>query len=245
MPIDRVLDLSYDAPAMNLALDEVILESASGPAGVSTLRFWECPTRFVVLGTGQVLAEEVVEAHCGADGVPIMRRCSAGGCVLQGPGSLNYALALRLDDFEEARTLHGSYRYILGALADAFSRLGVNAAQAGISDLAVAGRKISGNAQRRRKHAILHHGTLLYEADPAAMARYLAEPGERPEYRGERTHGDFVQALPLNAQQIRAAVRHAFGVPDMHASTPTLEETAAAEALVAEKYGSEAWVRRR
>ena len=51
---------------MNLALDEVLLDSLeSGRAG-ETLRFWESPTPFVVLGVSQVLAEHADEAACAA-----------------------------------------------------------------------------------------------------------------------------------------------------------------------------------
>ena len=240
----RMIDLSFDAPEMNLALDEVLLDSAESGRGPSTLRFWESPRPFVVLGTGQALSEEAVEAHCVADGVPILRRCSAGGCVLQGPGSLNYALALRFDDYPEVRSLGASYRFILGRISEAFTAHGLAVRQEGISDLAMGGRKISGNAQRRRRRAILHHGTLLYQADGTAMARYLAEPEDRPDYRGSRGHGDFVAVLPLSADVIRAAIRTAFGLTEK-GEMPTEEERNAAQTLAKEKYADDEWTRRR
>jgi len=229
---------------MNLALDEVLLDSAEGGDSGRTLRFWESPAPFVVLGTGQALAEEVLEENCRADGVPILRRCTAGGCVLQGPGSLNFALALSFEACPEARTLHGSYQWVLGRLAEAFAARGLNVRLEGTCDLAIEGRKVSGNAQRRRRNAILHHGTLLYHADTAAMARYLAEPAKRPGYRGERDHGGFVTALPLNALELRACVRAAFGAKG-RADQPTPSELALALALMESKYEDDAWTRRR
>ncbi len=240
----RVLDFSLDEPEMNLALDEVILDAVERGRAGSTLRFWESPRPFVVLGTGQALHEEVHEEACVADGLPIMRRCSAGGCVLQGPGSLNYALALTFEDFPRVRSLRDSYVFILGALAGAFARHGVPLRHEGISDLALAGKKVSGNAQRRRRAAILHHGTLLYRADPGAMKRYLAEPRERPGYRGPRAHDAFVTAIPLEPEEIRDCIREAMNAPGPSVD-PTPEELAQAHALAEEKYRTEAWIRRR
>ena len=94
----RLIDLSFDDPAQNLALDEALLDAAEEGRSGDTLRFWESPSTFVVLGTAQVFAIEVHEAACRRDGVPVLRRCSAGGCVLQGPGSLNYSLVLCLEN---------------------------------------------------------------------------------------------------------------------------------------------------
>lgn len=240
----RWMDLSHGAPERNLALDEVLLDSAETGRAGDTLRFWESAAPFVVLGTAQQIAAEVQEAHCREDGVPIMRRCSAGGCVLQGPGCLNYTLALTFERFPGVRTLHGSYAYILGRIAEQLHARGVPADLAGISDLAVDGRKVSGNAQRRRRRAILHHGTLLYRPDHAGMERYLREPGDRPAYRGERAHTAFVAGIPLSRETLCAAVRDAFGVAGPPAQ-PLEEEVAACERLAREKYSAPEWIRRR
>jgi lipoate-protein ligase A len=240
----RYLDLSFCEPAMNLAFDEALLEAVDQGHAEDTLRLWESPVPFVVLGTSQTLAEEVREDACAADAVPILRRCSAGGCVLQGPGCLNYALALRYGDTPELRRIRGSYCYILKRISDALARRGIHACHAGISDMAMAGRKVSGNAQRRCRHALLHHGTLLYHADTGAMARYLAEPRDRPDYRGDRTHDRFVAALPLARAELCAMIAEAFGLPSVPAP-PSGLELARAQVLAAEKYANPAWTRRR
>jgi len=161
----RLIDKSFELAGMNLALDEVLLDSLeSGRAG-ETLRFWESPAPFVVLGVSQVLAEHVDEAACVAAGVSVVRRCTAGGCVLQGPGSLNYTLVLAHEGRAELATIRSSYVYILGRIVEALRGRGIDARHMGICDLAVEEMKFSGNAQRRRKRGILHHGTLLYGLD--------------------------------------------------------------------------------
>jgi len=241
----RVVDLSLQTPEMNLALDEALLDAAEEGHGGATLRFWESPTPFVVLGVGQVLAEEVDAAACAVDGVPVLRRCTAGGCVLQGPGSLNYSLVFVLEETPEVRTLKGSYCHILHALSDAFAARGLAVVHEGVSDLVYGGRKVSGNAQRRRRRAILHHGSLLYAADFAAMARYLREPMDRPEYRGARTHAEFVGVLPLGVDGLKEVVREAFGAASEGCSPPGDWPLAHAEALAREKYLDREWTYRR
>jgi lipoate-protein ligase A len=239
----RLIDYSHPDPATNLALEEVLLDEVEQGRQPDTLRFWESPVPFVVLGTAQVLAEEANEAHCLADGVPIMRRCTAGGCVLQGPGSFNYALFLTYESFPEVASLHASYRFILGKVCAALATLGIEATHQGISDIAISGLKVSGNAQRRRRRALLHHGTLLYRADADAIGRYIREPTDRPDYRGARTHGEFVTALPTDPDGLRHALTAIFG--SAGGASPVAEELERAEMLALEKYHQTTWIRRR
>ena len=240
-----MLDYTFDAPGENLAFDETLLDGVERGAIPNTLRFWESPAPFVVLGVSQKLAEEVDEAACQAGGVPVLRRPSAGGCVLQGPGSLNFSLAIRYDDYPESITIRRSYCWILPGIARVLKKHGVEARHSGVSDLAVGDRKVSGNAQKRRKHGMLHHGTLLHKADTAAMARYLREPADQPDYRQGRTHADFVQALPLSRETLMAVVCETFDLDLAEAADPLPGEIAEARRLAAEKYRDPAWNRRR
>lgn len=240
----RFIDYSFRKPAENLAYDELLLDWAETGKGQEVLRVWESPVPFVVLGVGQVLRQEVFEKNCLDDHVFIMRRCSAGGCVLQGPGCLNYSLVLSHAQRPEIQTLRGSYVYILERIAEALQARGTLAHHKGVSDLAVAGRKFSGSAQKRRRKCILHHGTLLYDVNPDLMERYLREPSDRPQYRGPRTHRGFVRPLPLSAREIQDALREAFGI-DGGVSRPSRWELDAVRGLAEEKYASRDWVWRR
>ncbi len=240
----RVLDLSFHDPAMNLALDEVLLDSAERGRAGECLRFWECPVPFVVLGVSQKVHEEVCEDACQRDGVPILRRCSAGGCVLQGPGSLNFSLVLSYERGPALRNIRESYCYILCRIRASLESRGVQVSLEGISDLAIKGRKVSGNAQKRRRSFVLHHGSALYRVDALAMGRYLKEPRDRPAYRGSRLHDSFVSVLPLGAEELRRAVREAFDTPEV-AVEPLPDELAEAHTLAREKYRDPAWTFRR
>ena len=192
------------APLPDLALDLALFHALESAAGTEALRVWESAAPVVVLGRSGVVARDVEADACAADGVPIVRRDSGGGAVLLGPGCINYSLVLSLGRRPGLRDVRASYRQILGWLIRALAVPGV-AIQGG-SDLAMAGRKVSGNAQRRGARALLHHGTLLYAFDARAAGRYLKEPLRRPDYRGGRRHVEFLGNLPRSGSQIRHAL---------------------------------------
>lgn len=240
----RLIHHSFALPADNLAYDEVLLSRCEEEEAEECLRLWESPSYFVVLGVSQRLAEHVQEDNCLDDGVAILRRCSAGGCVLQGPGCLNFSLVLRQDRDPELKTIRRSYCHILGRVREALEPLGIHAVHEGISDLAVDGIKLSGNAQKRRKHCLLHHGTLLYGMDMAKIGRYLQEPADRPEYRGSRRHDSFVGNVDADPDRLRNALAAAF---DAHSAptSPDSTELASVQCLSDEKYNDPTWIRRR
>src|SRR5437879_4103551 len=91
------LNLTLATLAENLALDEAMLLQAEAAASGEVLRIWEWPEPAVILGSGSRLAEDVDEATCQANRVPILRRASGGGTVLLNAGCLCYSLVLSYD----------------------------------------------------------------------------------------------------------------------------------------------------
>lgn len=235
------LSASLPSLAENLALDEALLVGAE-QGGPETLRVWEWPEYAVVLGAGGKLAEEVHEDACRRDGVPILRRASGGGTVLLGPGCLLFSVVLRQDRDPALGQVNSSYRWIMDRLARALEPVVPSLRLEGTSDLTWQGRKCSGNSQQRKRHCLLHHGTLLYAFDLERLPRYLTMPPRRPEYRRDREHLEFVTNLPAPREPLEMALRAAWGVnwKERWAMPRGLVES-----LVAEKYGREDWVRRR
>ncbi len=201
-PPMRIFERTLPTAAANLALDDELLH-----AGGNALRFWESPETAIVLGRSQDAAAEIAP---GAD-VPWLRRSTGGGAVAIGPGCLQFSFVLRIEDYPMLRDVRSSYCEILGSLAAA---LGEGVTIEGTSDLAWKGRKFSGNAQRRNRDAILHHGTILYAFPLAALDRCLREPLRRPVYRGARSHGEFVANLPLPRAEIVARISAAAASAD-------------------------------
>src|SRR5258708_2951393 len=97
----QLFDAAFPSPAENLACDEALLDVSENSEDPGFLRFWESPSHFVVLGYGKHLQSEVFREACAEAGIPILRRCSGGGTVLQGPGSFNYTLILPINHAPE------------------------------------------------------------------------------------------------------------------------------------------------
>lgn len=236
----RFLDLTLPTLAENLALDEAILLDAESKGG-EVLRIWEWATPAVVLGAGCNLAEDVDEFACQADDVPILRRSSGGGTVLLGPGCLCFSLVLRYDRHPALAAIRSSYAYILGQVGRALADVVPGIEHAGISDFAVNGLKVSGNAQQRKRRHLLHHGTMLYAFDARTVGRYLRMPRRRPDYRRDRSHAAFLGTLPINATSLRRRLQEAFQADCMDGPWPADR----VRALVREKYLTPEWTQRR
>jgi lipoate-protein ligase A len=234
----KLLDFSASSPALNLALDETLLLAAERGESGAILRFWESPIVFAVLGYSRHAQKDLDLSECRKDGVPVLRRHTGGGTVLQGPGCLNYALILPIVNDGPLSTIGGTIAYVLRRHANAFSDLLGKAVEvSGGSDLSVGRVKFSGNAQRRLRHFLLFHGTVLLEFDLALMERYLALPDQQPEYRAGRSHREFLRNLPLTPGAVRGALARAWSATEM-AGAPDLE---AAGALASSCYGNPSW----
>src|SRR5438132_10884302 len=155
-------DLTLASPEENLACDEVLLDLAEQGVVDELLRTWEPSLYFVVLGYANKAAGEVNLPFCRHNNIPVLRRCTGGGTVLQGPGCLNYSLILSLDAAGSAHGIPATNEFVLKRHAAALIAL----LQAPVElrspvDLVIGGLKICGNAQRRRKRFLLFHGSFL------------------------------------------------------------------------------------
>src|SRR5262245_4070536 len=182
-------DLTLPSPAENLACDEALLDLCEGGEADELLRFWEPAQHFVVLGYGNKASSEVALEFCKAASIPVLRRCTGGGTVLQGPGCLNYSLILRIDDSGPLRSITKTNDFVLEHQRVALSSLpGLRVEKQGQTDLAIENLKFSGNAQRRKKHCLLYHGTFLLDFDIGLIEKTLKLPPKQPAYRKNRSH---------------------------------------------------------
>ncbi len=206
-------DISFLNPQENIAYDQVLWRMAEKNNTGEYIRFWESSKIFIVMGlTGQI-AFDVHEIQAREDKIPVLRRSSGGGTVLQGPGCLNYTFILSKQKHPQVNDLRGSYEWISQKIVGALHKAGVESYFRPISDLATGPdeKKFSGNAQRRGKNYILHHGTVLYGFDLSLISRYLKMPKDIPEYRKARPHTDFVTNIPLDAPMFKDYLAQAFG----------------------------------
>lgn len=233
----QLLDHTCPAPQQNLALEEALLLAAEDGTVGEVLRLWESADHFVVLGAGGAVEKEANREACERDGVAILRRCSGGGTVLQGPGCLNYTLLLDGEERAELRSIDSTNAAVLASVREALYETGISARQDGLSDLVIEGLKFSGNAQRRRKRWILFHGTILHGFDLALIGRYLREPEKQPDYRGQRLHAEFVRNVPVDVEEFKAALARQWNAQRVLVEWPEVEM----RRLVAEKYSKASW----
>jgi lipoate-protein ligase A len=238
VPPVHLFNFSAESPELNLALDEALLLTAEQGAGDESIRFWSSHRLFVVLGYSRSAQQDVDLEACHRDGIPVLRRHSGGGTVVQGPGCLNYNLVLRMDRSNDFSTITGTTRAILGRHAAALAAfLPEEISPEGESDLVFRDRKFSGNAQRRLGTYIEFHGTVLYDFDVSSLSHYLREPDRQPAYRRKRNHLEFVSNIPLKPQFIQDALAAAWGPTETLVDPPL----ALAQKLVAERYGRREW----
>jgi|KBSSwiStaDraftv2_1062776.scaffolds.fasta_scaffold202304_1 lipoate-protein ligase A len=253
----KLLDLTFPTPQENLACDEALLNGCDECDGPEVLRFWEPQQHFVAVGYSNRVGSEVKVEPCRKLGIPILRRCTGGGTVLQGPGCVNYSLILRIESNSALQTVTGTNRFVMErnreALENVLSRssrceeallpnfqLPTSNFQLSIrghTDLAIAGRKFSGNAQRRRRGALLFHGTFLLNFDLELVSRLLAMPSKEPDYRRQRSHAEFLMNLKVPAEDLKAGLAKTWG------ATAGVDElpTAGTRELALQKYSSDAW----
>ncbi len=238
----RFLDRVFATPEENLACDEALLDFCEEDVDSEVLRVWQPVRRFVVLGYTNAASREVHLAACNAAGVPIYRRTSGGGTIVQMPGCFNYALVLRIDGHPALTGINETNRYVLDRIAGALSSLTpAPVTVCGQTDLCVGDRKVAGNAQRRRMRALLFHGTLLLHADIPEIERLLPFPSSQPDYRMNRAHTAFLANLSLNPAQVTAALQTAW-----HAHAPyTHPLNERLDTLVHMKYRTQEWNMRR
>jgi lipoate-protein ligase A len=230
------LDLTLPSPAANLACDEALLDACEEDSGAEVLRFWEPRDYFVVAGYSNTVAHEINLEACRRAGFGIFRRCSGGGTVLQGPGCLNYSLALGITGRPELETIPSANRHIMSRHREALrAALGRAVEVCGVSDLAIGGLKFSGNAQRRKRRALLFHGTFLLRFDLGLMEKILTMPTRQPDYRIGRPHAQFLMNLDAPTPAIKTALRDAWRA-DADLGTPP-----DCRRLIVEKYSRDDW----
>ena len=234
----KYLDTKLLTPEANLACDEALLDFCEEGYPHEIIRFWEPAKTFVVLGYSNKISDEVNLFCCQKNQIPVFRRVSGGGAVLQGPGCLNYSLILKISRSRKLESITQTNRYVLQKNKTALEKiLGKPVQIQGHTDLTLRNQKFSGNAQRRKRNFLLFHGTFLIELDITLMGKLLPLPSKRPAYRQNRSNKDFLTHLQLSRLRIKKALRQAWGAQTRMEEIP--EEKI--KKLTEEKYSKAEW----
>lgn len=159
----QYLETHSQNPYYNLAFEEYVLcHRTQG----DYLLLWQNDNTIVV-GQNQNTEAEINRAFVEQHHINVVRRSTGGGAVYHDLGNLNYSFITDVGDDGI------SIRRFTEPVVAALRSLGLNAEASGRNDILVEGRKVSGTAQRRHGGRILHHGTLLFDANPGMVAGAL------------------------------------------------------------------------
>ncbi len=194
----RFIDSGPNSGAVNMALDEKLLEQAAGKVG-PVLRFYTWDPPAVSLGRFQVRETAVRADSCKRLGIDVVRRITGGRAVLHNH-ELTYSIVSRADDPHFPNNVLGTYKIIAAGLLNGLAHLGIRAEMVSRSnrhaalvkkdtkdpscfsspswyEILVRGKKIIGSAQRRMPGAFLQHGSILIGYDPKLEAEVVHGKG--------------------------------------------------------------------
>ncbi|QPV64235.1 lipoate--protein ligase family protein [Halosimplex litoreum] len=187
---------------LNMALDEVAAESAAED-GTRTLRVYRWAPSTLSLGYHQD-PETIDWDFCEREGITVTRRPTGGGAIYHDDfGDISYSVVAPAEELPG--DLMESYELLCEPLLDALEGMGIDARFADEERPAIYepacylralhpahdvvagdGRKISGNAQYRRKDAVVQHGSITFAPRTERHLSCFADPDATTEEFDER-----------------------------------------------------------
>lgn len=254
-----VLEEAHDGP-LNMALDEIAAETAAS-GGPRTLRVYRWEPSTLSLGYRQD-PDTVDWDFCEREGITVTRRPTGGGGIYHDEfGDISYSIVAPADELPG--NLMDCYELLCEPVLEAFRRMGVDAdfveserpaiyepacylrALHPAHDIAANGRKISGNAQYRRKDSVIQHGSLMYDLPAERHLGTFVEPTADAERFHERVTTIREESGIDRAEAVRAVEEALREWADAEEGAWTDAELAAAEERAERKFRTDAWNRER
>ena len=245
---------------LNMALDEIAARTAA-EEGLRTVRVYQWDPSTLSLGYRQD-PDTVAWDYCEREGVTVTRRPTGGGGIYHDRfGDISYSIVAPADELPG--DLMETYELLCEPVFDAFERLDVDARFTDeklpeihqpacylrelhpAHDIVANGRKISGNAQYRRKDAVIQHGSLKFDLDAERHLATFADPDTSPAQFRERVTTINREADVTRAETVEAVEESLQEWADADEGSWTDDELARAEERAEKKFESEAWVRDR
>jgi lipoate-protein ligase A len=237
----RTVETGFNSAALNMAIDEALIESVRE---VPILRIYGWRPAAISIGYFQSMNEEVDVPKCREIGVDIVRRLTGGGAVLH-ENELTYSFISR----RYPQNIVESYKWICEAIVISINRLGFDASFVPLNDIVIAGKKVSGNAQTRRKGVLLQHGTILLDVNVNKMFSVLKVPSEKLRDKIIKDVKERVTSLAgTTYDDMATSLKTSFAVKfeaKLIADTLSTEEISRARWLAEQKYSNKEWNLRR
>ena len=262
--------------AWNMAVDESVLEHIGRGESQPTLRLYAWAPPCLSLGHAQPFSDADLD-RLAARGWEMVRRPTGGRAILH-TDELTYSVIASSDEPHMAGSVLESYNRLALALLHAVRSLDVDAqsnplsVEAGVPgaanhaspnpvcfevpsayEITVAGRKLIGSAQARRREGVLQHGSLPLTGDLARITEGLVFPDEASRMDAARrllSRALTVESAlgrPVSWDQAALSFVHGFETQlDLCLERADLSESELRRAaeLVDDKYDHPAWMRR-
>ena len=150
-----IIQQTLTNPYFNIASEEYLLMNSSEDFFIIY-----CNEPSIIVGKHQNAIAEINLEFVRERGLTVVRRLSGGGTVYHDRGNLNYTF---ITNGSEGNLV--DFKKHTQPIIDVLQTLGVDARIGGKNDIRVSGKKISGNAEHLYKNRVLHHGTLLFNAN--------------------------------------------------------------------------------
>ena len=254
--IGRLLNMSANRAAMNMAVDEAVLLSQKEQPK-PTLRFYTWSSAAFSFGYFQDIASAVDVAACRADGIELVKRMTGGGTVVHG-WDLTYTLILPRHTAE--KRVSEAYRCIGESLVKAFGKLdipaachvrGPDTAQASQNicltnpadyDVVCGGKKLAGVSVRRNRNGMLFQGYISLNMPPASILRHVSRDPETQQLLIEKSTAINTDGRSITENALIEAISETFNVGiAFHSGKLSSAERAQAETLAETKYATMAW----
>jgi len=238
----RFVPKTKNEPHLAMALEEVLLKKVS-KTKTPTIRFWEWEDKAVTIGRSQKTSNEVDLESCKEEDIKVIRRPSGGGAMYHAPGDeIVYSIIAPKNYFPDDITL--IYRKICGQLSKILAEININASFIEPNSIFVSKGKISGNAQKITKDAVLQHGTVLYSPDQETMFSALKESNSDDRYISSNMNSviGISEVSDISFKQLYQVLKNGLLDGKEHIiKNIQNDELTDAEELVYKKYGKEGW----
>jgi len=236
----KYIDWKETDPQMNLAFEEYVFNQMDKDESYFLL--WQNDNA-VIVGKHQNTIEEINQEYIRENDIKVVRRLSGGGAVYHDLGNLNFTFIVNDHGQEQF-----DFQTFTRPLVDALKTLGVNAEFNSRNDIAIDGKKFSGNSQYAKRGRILHHGTILFNSNLATIQSALKVKPDKIESKGIKSVKSRVTNIAdyliegYTLDDFKTALLKAmFENDNLETITLLGEEIRAIEQLKAEKYATWDW----
>ncbi|MGN0169954.1 MAG: lipoate--protein ligase [Lachnospiraceae bacterium] len=149
-------------PFQNIATEEYLTFHTGEQECI--LFLWQ-NSNTVVIGKNQNAYKECKVSKLEESGGHLARRLSGGGAVYHDLGNLNFTFCVRKSEYNLDRQF--------GVILRAVNSFGLNAERTGRNDIAIDGKKFSGNAFFSSGDYAYSHGTIMINVNSAKLSDFL------------------------------------------------------------------------